>query len=154
MKTRPRKKNMPSGKVAVLGAGMWGTVLAQRLAEKGHPIALWEFFPDLASTLQTTRRHPQFPGMRLHQKIQVSPLLEDCVPKARLILMARPSQHVRHPTREEEVERRNPIRQIKLRIAVEVQEVDVGGVRERAVTAGELNGTTPEKQRVEKTDGI
>jgi glycerol-3-phosphate dehydrogenase (NAD(P)+) len=86
----------PNNKVSVLGAGLWGTVLAQRLAEKGHPVGLWEFFPDLAKGLQTLRRHPRLPGVRLHEKIEATSDLEQAVKGARLVLIALPSQHVRH----------------------------------------------------------
>jgi glycerol-3-phosphate dehydrogenase (NAD(P)+) len=75
---------------------MWGTVLGQQLAERGSPVAIWEFFPDLASTLQLNRRHPQLPGLRLHQKIEVTSKLEAAVSGARMILIVLPSQHVRN----------------------------------------------------------
>lgn len=85
-----------STKVCVLGAGLWGTVLAQRVAEKGRPVGLWEFFPDLARNLQVTRRHPGLPELRLHPRIAVSADIAACAAHSRLLLFVLPSQHVRH----------------------------------------------------------
>ena len=38
-------------RVAVLGAGSWGTTLAIVLAENGHEVALWEFDAGHATTV-------------------------------------------------------------------------------------------------------
>ncbi len=82
--------------VAVLGAGMWGTVLAQHLAEKGRAVRLWEFFPDLCRRLQQTRQHPNLPGLRLLEGVQVTSDLPSAVGDAKLLLVVLPSQHIRN----------------------------------------------------------
>ena len=40
-------------KCAVLGAGAWGTALANVLAENGHDTCVWAFEPDVADAIQT-----------------------------------------------------------------------------------------------------
>ena len=37
-------------RVAVIGAGAWGTTLANLLAEKGYAVTLWVYEPDLATS--------------------------------------------------------------------------------------------------------
>src|SRR5688572_3794562 len=61
----------PRHKIAVLGGGMWGCVLAQHLSNKRADVTIWEFVPALAESLQKTRRHAQIPGFRLDGKIKV-----------------------------------------------------------------------------------
>lgn len=57
-------------KVAVLGGGMWGCVLAQHLASRAK-VTVWEFVPSLAESLKKTRRHAHIPGFRLDGSIKV-----------------------------------------------------------------------------------
>ena len=38
-------------KIAVLGAGGWGTTLSILLNENGNDVTLWEFNPEYAKTL-------------------------------------------------------------------------------------------------------
>ncbi len=61
----------PQRKVTVLGGGMWGCVLAQQLANKGAKVTIWEFVPEIAKSLEKTRRHAHIPGFRLDGKIKI-----------------------------------------------------------------------------------
>ena len=45
-------------KVAVLGAGSWGTSLAIHLARGGHDVLLWGRDEEVCRTITRTRRHP------------------------------------------------------------------------------------------------
>jgi glycerol-3-phosphate dehydrogenase (NAD(P)+) len=47
-------------RVAVLGAGSWGTALAVHLARIGHEVALWDRNPDRCATMNTARRNPRY----------------------------------------------------------------------------------------------
>ena len=42
-------------KVAVLGAGSWGTALAGLLSKEGHAVSLWSFEQDLAQAINERR---------------------------------------------------------------------------------------------------
>src|SRR6185436_4224363 len=50
-------------RIAILGAGAWGTALAQHLASHGVPVALWARRAELAEQLLATRTNPLLPGV-------------------------------------------------------------------------------------------
>ena len=53
-------------KVAVLGAGSWGTALAIHLARSGHDVLLWGRDPEVCAAIEATRRHPRrLPGIAI-----------------------------------------------------------------------------------------
>ena len=54
--------------VGVIGAGAWGTALAQLLASDGnHAVRLWARSPGLAQEINQTRANPRYlPGVALH----------------------------------------------------------------------------------------
>jgi glycerol-3-phosphate dehydrogenase (NAD(P)+) len=82
--------------IAVIGAGAWGTTLAMILAQRGHDVRLWEYFPDYARVLDETRENPKFlPGVRLPDSIHITTDLAAAVSGCREIVMAVPSQRTR-----------------------------------------------------------
>ena len=82
-------------KIAVLGAGLWGAVLADHLARGGSTVRIWEFFPELARSLDRTRKHPHIPGWKLAESITVTSRLQEAAQDAELVLNVLPSAHVR-----------------------------------------------------------
>jgi glycerol-3-phosphate dehydrogenase (NAD(P)+) len=53
-------------KVAVLGAGAWGTALAKVLSENGHQLTLWARDPQALEAIAQTRRNERYlPGIEL-----------------------------------------------------------------------------------------
>jgi glycerol-3-phosphate dehydrogenase (NAD(P)+) len=84
------------GVIAVLGAGSWGTTLAVLLHEKGYPVRLWEYFPELARALIRDRENKRFlPGVRLPRRMLVSSSIDDVLEGASHILFVTPSHTVR-----------------------------------------------------------
>ena len=89
-------RNRTSGnRISVLGAGVWGTVLANHLARHRRRIRLWEISPELARDLEKTRRHPHIPQLELRRSVHVTPDLGATVRGSDLIIVALPSAHVR-----------------------------------------------------------
>jgi len=84
-------------RIAVLGAGAWGTALAISLARRGdHEICLWSHSPALAEQLHEHGENlPYLPGYTLPAGIHVTPDLLASVFEAEIILSVTPSQHLR-----------------------------------------------------------
>ncbi len=84
-------------RIAVLGAGAWGTALAISLARRGgHEIMLWSHSPVLAATMaQTGRNATYLPSATLPGSIHVTADLPVAIFEADILLCVTPSQHLR-----------------------------------------------------------
>jgi glycerol-3-phosphate dehydrogenase (NAD(P)+) len=82
---------LPFARVAVIGAGSWGTTVASLLAHNA-PTVLWARRRELADELRATRTNSCYlPAHRLHDELQVTADLVDAVRDASLVVMAVPS---------------------------------------------------------------
>jgi glycerol-3-phosphate dehydrogenase (NAD(P)+) len=82
-------------KVAVLGGGAWGGVLAALASWRGHDVAPWESDPAAAATLARDRRNERsVRGFRLPEAIAVSAALAGSVAGREMLLVAIPSHSV------------------------------------------------------------
>jgi len=93
------KNTSKYNRIGVLGAGLWGTALADHLARKGVGVSLWEFSSELVRQLQRTRHHPHIPGFRLPSSVKVSGDIGAAVRRADAVIFAVPSVHVRRTAR-------------------------------------------------------
>ena len=84
-------------RMAILGAGAWGTALALSLARRGgHQITLWAHRPELAAQLRGDRQNLTYlPGFAIPRTIVISTDLAETVAQADLLLLVTPSQFVR-----------------------------------------------------------
>jgi glycerol-3-phosphate dehydrogenase (NAD(P)+) len=83
-------------KIAVLGAGSWGTTIALHLHKNGYKVALWEFFPDYAEILQKKRENIKFlAGFKIPKDILITSDIKETVKKANVIVLAVPSHIIR-----------------------------------------------------------
>jgi glycerol-3-phosphate dehydrogenase (NAD(P)+) len=83
-------------RVAVLGAGSWGTTLAAHLAAGGHDVALWGHDPEHLTAIDRARENRKFlPGITLPARIKVQPELEQALEGADFGCFAVPSQALR-----------------------------------------------------------
>ena len=83
-------------KIAVIGAGSWGTTLACLLADNGHDVTLWVYEKDLAERMQGSRENDVFlPGYKFPDNLNISNDLEGMLKSAGYILSVVPSQHTR-----------------------------------------------------------
>ncbi len=83
--------------VAVIGAGGWGTTLAQLLGEKGLSVHLWVFEAQVYADLCRDRvNHTFLPGVRLPARVSFTQDLAAALKDATVVLMAVPS-HVFRP---------------------------------------------------------
>jgi len=82
--------------IGVIGAGSWGTTLANLLAKKGFNITLWVYEEDLIQPIETKRENPVYlPGVRLSEKIIPTGSLEEVCQHKDLLINVTPSQVVR-----------------------------------------------------------
>ena len=84
-------------RIAVIGAGSWGTALAYSLAKHGtHPVTLWARREEQADAIRTTRHNSLYlPEIELPESVQVTSDLSEAVTDAWLWVIAVPSQSVR-----------------------------------------------------------
>lgn len=83
-------------KYAVLGAGSWGTTLADLLAAKGLAAFLWTRSPELAASMGKDRENSVYlPGVRLSDNLRVSSSLEETLDGAGMVVSVIPSHGVR-----------------------------------------------------------
>lgn len=85
-----------TSKIAVLGAGSWGTTLAILLAENEHDVALWEFLPEQAAAIVRDGENKKFlAGVKIPAEIAVTSNLEEAIADADVIVFVVPSHVVR-----------------------------------------------------------
>jgi len=81
---------------AVLGAGAWGTALADLLARNGMPVTIWALEPDAVSSIPDSHANRVFlAGARLDDKLRATGDLGAALVGAQLVCLATPSQHLR-----------------------------------------------------------
>src|SRR5207247_752943 len=81
---------------AVVGAGAWGTALADLLACNGHAVRLWALEAEVARSINERRENPIFlPGFSLAKSLQATTDEGETVREAELVVYATPSQHLR-----------------------------------------------------------
>jgi glycerol-3-phosphate dehydrogenase (NAD(P)+) len=88
-------------KIAVVGAGSWGTAFSNALAHKGLKVTLWARRPELAESIHKTNKNPDYlPELFLSPRLRATSDLEEAVDKAGIIVMAVPSHGFRKAVRE------------------------------------------------------
>ncbi len=74
--------------IGVVGAGAWGTALAQMLASDGRDVVLWARDSALARTINGTRSNPVYlPGVMLHPTIRATSHAGDVAGLETLVLV-------------------------------------------------------------------
>lgn len=82
-------------KVAVIGAGSWGTAVADLVAIK-QPVLLWARRPELAAAINDSRENPDYlPGHTLRDGVSASGELGTVLDGAQAIVMGVPSHGFR-----------------------------------------------------------
>src|SRR5210317_365723 len=82
--------------IGVIGAGSWGTTLADLLAKKGFPVTLWVYESDLAERMAKTRINDLYlNGFTLSPNLAFTNELSEAVIDRQLLLLVSPSQVMR-----------------------------------------------------------
>lgn len=86
-------------KIAIIGAGSWGTALAIALtrSSRAHELALWGHSADVIETLQTRRVNEVYlAGFELPANVEVTSSLAEAISGAQIVLGVIPSAHARN----------------------------------------------------------
>jgi glycerol-3-phosphate dehydrogenase (NAD(P)+) len=87
-------------RVAVLGAGSWGTTFAKVLADGGSDVALWARRAELAREISQSKRNSDYlPGINLPRNLWSSSRLPDVLDGAEIVFLSVPSQSLRENLR-------------------------------------------------------
>ncbi len=93
------RSNELAMRIGVVGAGSWGTALANLLADKGYAIDLWVYESELIEGIRQTRENSLYlPGAKLSDRLAPIGNLEQVVRGKDLILNVVPSHLVRSVT--------------------------------------------------------
>ncbi len=80
--------------IGVIGAGAWGTALAQMLASDGREVMLWALEPELVAEINTVRRNSLYlPSVTLAANIRATGNLAD-IAHCDTVLAVTPAQHL------------------------------------------------------------
>jgi glycerol-3-phosphate dehydrogenase (NAD(P)+) len=83
-------------KIGVIGAGSWGTTLADLLAKKGHDVTLWAHEPEVAQDMAGNGVNSLFlPGIQLSPRLRFTNSLHEAAADKDMVLFVVPSQVVR-----------------------------------------------------------
>ena len=88
-----KKENMK--RIGILGAGTWGTALANLLVSIGHKVTLWSKFEEEIKILKETHTHRNLPGVVVNETILFTNDLKESVVNQDVLVMATPSIFVR-----------------------------------------------------------
>lgn len=82
-------------KISIIGAGSWGIALALLLYHQGNKITVWSAVGSEINALNTTRRLPTLPDLKLPESMFFTEDLEQAMKDSDMLIMAVPSIYVR-----------------------------------------------------------
>jgi len=83
-------------KSAVIGAGAWGSALANVLAANGHAVELWAREPDVVDSVNASRENRRFlPGVAMNAGVHATGSISDALGDADVVIYVAPSHALR-----------------------------------------------------------
>jgi glycerol-3-phosphate dehydrogenase (NAD(P)+) len=83
-------------KSAVIGAGAWGSALANVLAANGHAVELWAREPDVVDSVNASRENRRFlPGVAVNAAVHATGSISDALGDADVVIYVAPSHALR-----------------------------------------------------------
>jgi len=87
--------------IGVVGAGSWGTALADLLARNGHRVTLWAYESDLVERMRKSRENDLYlPDISLQESLSFTSDLAELAAGRELVLLVPPSQLMRRVFRQ------------------------------------------------------
>jgi glycerol-3-phosphate dehydrogenase (NAD(P)+) len=91
-----RRSTTPPRRIAVLGAGSWGTTFAKILADGGNEVVLWARRPELAREINEVKRNSDYlEGINLPRELRATSHLGEAMRGAEQVFVSIPSQTLR-----------------------------------------------------------
>lgn len=89
-------------RVAIIGAGSWGTALALALSRRGgHTVAIWSHTRQIADSIRDTHENVKYlPGLQFPDDIHATAEMGEALEGAKFVLLVVPSEHLRKACRE------------------------------------------------------
>ena len=82
-------------KIAVLGAGSWGTALSIVLADNGHDVRLWSHRQNQVEEINHTHRNKNYLDTMIPEQIKAYHTLEEAVKDVSMVVIVVPTKAVR-----------------------------------------------------------
>ncbi|MBI3037638.1 NAD(P)-dependent glycerol-3-phosphate dehydrogenase [bacterium] len=81
----------------IIGAGSWGTTLADLLCRNQQQVALWSWEPEVALEIMQKRRNPYFVSdLLLHERMFATHDLSEALKAAEVVIFSVPSSYLRN----------------------------------------------------------
>ena len=79
-------------RIAIIGAGNWGTALAATLARLDHKITLWAYEPEVVASIRANHENELFvPGVKIPESILATGDLQEALAGAEIVVSVIPS---------------------------------------------------------------
>jgi len=126
-------------RIAILGAGSWGSALAVHLTRVGHDVCLWARNPNLVTELVSTRQNARYlPGVHFPDPISATHSLYDALAESEIVVVTVPSHGLRAVIRDA-----RPAIDTGAVVVSAVKGLEVGSMRRMSeVIAEELEGVS------------
>jgi glycerol-3-phosphate dehydrogenase (NAD(P)+) len=128
-------------KVAVFGAGSWGTAFSLVLADAGNDVTLWARRQELCDAINERRENPDYlPGVELPASITATHDPREAVEGAEFVVLAVPSQTLR----ENLTEWADLIPRDAVLVSL-MKGVELGSLKRMSEVIAEVTGAGPER---------
>ena len=86
---------MKTSKVGILGAGAWGTAVAQALARGGHDVVIWAMEQDVTDSINDCHENKRYlPGFTLSKELRASTDIEEVASDREFLILGSPSLYL------------------------------------------------------------
>src|SRR5919197_2349132 len=128
-------------KVAVFGAGSWGTAFATGLANAGNQVSVWARRESLCEVINTQHENAEYlPGLRLPDAITATHDPAEAAAGAEAVVLAVPSQSLRDNLKDWAGVLPHAVPLVSL-----MKGVEVGTTKRMSEVIAELTGAGPER---------
>src|SRR5690554_7190566 len=85
-----------SHKIAVLGAGSWGTALAINLSSKGCKVSMWDIDTEHIISMREHKENKKYlPDIKFNENIKLVENIADAIDGSEIVMFSAPAQHFR-----------------------------------------------------------